>query len=695
MNSNFLSNFLNREKLEKLSLTKKFLLGGFLELKYLRKLRVQILRLRSVLLTECEIEHQNNGDEAKFHNQSFVGSFTKGLPHDETGRVKDPEQFKRFRVATHTGDFFSDPQLQLGKEPEKNGKISWRAVDVSKNKKKPIRGWESPSAGLTFEMHGPDSHSVTMPPAPALGSDQLTFEMAEVYWLALLRDIPFSKFQQGSVRDENLPNNVQDAVKHLNALPWLQKGMPTASDLERRQRKLNGNQLDEQTIFRGKTPGDIIGPYLSQFLLIGTPGPEDIKENITNGFIQYGAIKIDQKVVPASKGLDHMTTWNVFLDVQDGANLKKYDKFEQDGNFKRFITTPRDLATYVHFDALYEAYLNACLILLGFEAPVDPGILQLNDLFSDQAKKASASVLARVDGFALFGGPHILNLVTEVATRALKAVRYQKFNVHCRLRPEALAGWMEAINQGKLEIKNIKSLKDMYDVLNTPKCEINLLDRIKTHNSQQNSEQLNQLRSYLKPEEAQNNEGVTTALLAMAFPEGSPMHPAYGAGHATVAGACVTMLKAFFDTDAVFGCDGSGKLKITSRKDYNDQGYTPVAYRPGTDSLSLENIYEVSNEPLTVGDELNKVAANISIGRNMAGVHYYTDYIDSLVMGEKIAIGVLLEQSLAYEIYPNKVSPSFSLTTFLGKTLQIKDGKIIEQICKVPEDYKVAKWCQL
>ena len=36
-------------------------------------------------------------------------------------------------------------------------------------------------------------------------------------------------------------------------------------------------------------------------------------------------------------------------------------------------------------------------------------------------------------------------------------------------------------------------------------------------------------------------------LLSMAFPEGSPMHPCYGAGHATVAGACVTVLKAFFD----------------------------------------------------------------------------------------------------------------------------------------------------
>ena len=40
-------------------------------------------------------------------------------------------------------------------------------------------------------------------------------------------------------------------------------------------------------------------------------------------------------------------------------------------------------------------------------------------------------------------------------------------------------------------------------------------------------------------------------LLPMAFPEGSPTHPAYGAGHATVAGACTTILKAWFDESFV------------------------------------------------------------------------------------------------------------------------------------------------
>jgi outer membrane protein assembly factor BamB len=43
-----------------------------------------------------------------------------------------------------------------------------------------------------------------------------------------------------------------------------------------------------------------------------------------------------------------------------------------------------------------------------------------------------------------------------------------------------------------------------------------------------------------------------TFLLPMAFPEGCPQHPSYGSGHATVAGACITVLKAVFDDSQVF-----------------------------------------------------------------------------------------------------------------------------------------------
>lgn len=671
------SDFLDREGLEKANLEQNFLFGGFFGLNFLRKWRLDILRAKATKLTNCPEEHEDNGDEEDFQNLGFVGSFTKGLPHnDDTGQILDSEQFRLFRIATHTGDFFNEPQPNLGRR-DSDGAPLWRAVQESTS----IRGWESPASGLTFEIHGPDSHSVTMPPAPKIGSDELILEMAEVYWLALLRDVHFKQFQ-----GESSNSRMKDAIAYFNALPSQGDG--------RRKRQLNdSNQLDAQYVFRGATDGDVIGPYLSQFLLIGSPGHENNQENVTNGLIGYGTAKIDQKLVPAQSKLDHMTTWKVFLDTQDAADLRGADNFKAEGSSgekdpfldKRFITFPRDLATYVHFDALYEAYLNVCLILLGFNAPVDPGIGSLNNS-------------ERVTGFALFGGPHILNLVTEVSTRALKAVRYQKFNIHCRLRPEALGGWMEAIRKDpKSPIGDIPQLKTMYDaLLGSPVGGVNLFEKLTTHNEEQNSSAKFDERLYVKERDI-DEENV---LLPMAFPEGSPMHPAYGAGHATVAGACVTILRAFFDTKAVIVREvveeGKGDIKIISGEEYDKKKYKPVAFIPNNDGTCLEDIYKAdsSEDPLTVGDELNKIAANISIGRNMAGVHYYSDYIDSLVMGEKIALGVLLEQSLAYEIYPEKVLPSFSLTAFLKDDMG-RDRKIEISQGKITVNGQEVDWCDL
>jgi hypothetical protein len=62
-----------------------------------------------------------------------------------------------------------------------------------------------------------------------------------------------------------------------------------------------------------------------------------------------------------------------------------------------------------------------------------------------------------------------------------------------------------------------------------------------------------------------------------------------------------------------------------------------------------------------VGNELNKLASNIALGRNMAGVHYRSDYVDSLKLGEQVAISILEDQRLTYnENY------TFSFTMFNG-----------------------------
>ena len=163
---------------------------------------------------------------------------------------------------------------------------------------------------------------------------------------------------------------------------------------------------------------------------------------------------------------------------------------------------------------------------------------------------------------------------------------------------------------------------------------------IQAHNEQQNSESIAECRRlYCEAVEGAPSEKCNM-LLAMAFPEGSPMHPAYGAGHATVAGGCVTMLKAFFE---MFESGNS-----TVERELVTPDGTSISYEPDLATKGTKLKKSKSKDKLTVQGELDKLAANISIGRNMAGVHYYSDYFDSLRMGERVAVGILVEQAATY-----------------------------------------------
>ena len=82
------------------------------------------------------------------------------------------------------------------------------------------------------------------------------------------------------------------------------------------------------------------------------------------------------------------------------------------------------------------------------------------------------------------------------------------------------------------------------------------------------------------------------------------------------------MLKAIFDENWV----------IPNPMVSKDDGTGLVAYT-GTDK-----------DRIALGGEANKLAANIAIGRNHAGVHWRSDYRESLYLGEEIAIRVLQDQ---------------------------------------------------
>ncbi|WP_209404474.1 vanadium-dependent haloperoxidase [Pseudozobellia sp. WGM2] len=617
----------------------------------------------------------SNGDEHKFRRKglkpddehenksSYMMSFTKGLPHcEETGLVDNPDDFQYLVRGIDSGDFRDFRDTPLGFHENKMGdtcpshKLPWKSQKAKNGKDgKPvsIRAWESQSAGLSYDLEGPDAQALTMPPHPELGSAELDAEMAEVYCQALLRDIPFNALTVGVTglrADENKQEistktnlnaldtkeqHVKDVKEHtdnLNKLDWFNStdNLKLSPQETARRRCLT---LTPANAFRGITCGDDVGPYLSQFLLAGNNGLHG-QYSTADGYISYGSIDIDQRVAIAKPGEDHLTNWEEWLDAQNGADFRGFESYESGPKHKRFMHTPRDLATYVHHDALYEAYLNACLILLAKKVPFDPGIpFQEADNRDHQ------------QGFAHFGGPHILSLVTEVATRALKAVRFQKYNVHRRCRPEVTAARLHKLDA----LKNISpELERMYKNLS----DADILSKVSDRN------------------------GADNYLLPMAFCEGSPMHPAYGAGHATVAGACVTILKAFFDHKHSLDIVDMEKVQQETRdliekiKPGHSIQSCNLAYISVQDGSKLD-IVPVLNQDceltgLTVEGELNKLASNISIGRNWAGVHYFTDYYESILMGEQIAIGILEEQKLTY-------AENFSMTLckFNGETIRI------------------------
>jgi membrane-associated phospholipid phosphatase len=474
-----------------------------------------------------DVTQSPNSDEDRFPNR--IASYTKGLPHDALGQV-DPAAYQTLLTALASGlpDDFERIRLGIG------------------------RKLTSPQAGLAFDLEGADSEHLSIPAAPQFDSAEIAGEAAELYWMALLRDVNFTDYES----DPGAAN--------------------AASDLSRYsvfRGPKSGANVTSASLFRGNTPGDLIGPWLSQFLL------QDI---------HFGALTVPQRINTVVSRRDYMTTFTDWAAVQSGANTAGSDVFD---STPRYMRNLRDLAQWVHVDALYQAYLQAALILLGAGAPLSPGLPPVKSLTQI--------------GFAEFGGPHILSMLTEVATRALKAVWYQKWFVHRHLRPEEYGGRVHLQKTGGA------SYPLHSEILSSP-----VLDAVH--------------RAY------------GSYLLPMAFPEGSPTHPSYGAGHATVAGACTTMVKAFFDESFVI----------------------PNPVVPNSDGTGL---VPYSGPALTAGNELDKVAANVAIGRNGAGVHWRSDYAESVLLGEAVAITVLQEQKACY----NQQDFVWTLTKFDGSTITI------------------------
>jgi hypothetical protein len=495
------------------------------------------------------VSHPTNGDEALYPNR--IASYSKSMPHNSFGEV-DLDAYDSLLKA-----------IKSGKSTDFDAMILAPGA----------RHQTSPQCGLAFDMEGVDSHGVAVPVPPKLASREQAGEMVENYWMALLRDVNFLDYDSSPV--------AAAAAADLNAFGADYKAPRDAS----------GN-VTAQNLFRDIAPGTTDGPYMSQFMWLNTP---------------FGVEFVERKMWTLTAGSDHMQSFDHWLAVQNGV-VPESQSFL---GARRYIINGRDLSAWVHIDVLFQAYFNACLILItppdhsdvggGIGCPFNPG----NPYLGNPTQ----------DGFCTFGPPAAKALMCEVASRCLKATWHKKWQVHRRLRPEAMAGLVEVhLNQSPGRYNG---------ALHPSLFSATVLDQIATYNG-------------------------GTALLPMAFPEGSPTHPSYTAGHATVAGACVTMLKAIFDTE-------------------NRPIPHPVV--PNADGSAL---LPYTGPTLTIEGELNKIASNIATGRDIAGVHWRSDTFSSLRIGQAVAISILQEQTKIH----NEANPFYIFRGFDGERILVEKGGV-------------------
>jgi len=486
-------------------------------------------------LDEQEPLHRSNGDEARYPDKR--ASFAKTLPHNDAGEV-DPEAFAAFVSVLSSGD--------------SNG---FEVIPRDGNAETDLN---DPQATYAFDLVGLDSAATSLDPPPTFSSALMATEMAEVYWLALTRDVPFREYETNVL--------IGAAIADMNTFT---ESLTSGA----------GSKWTPATVFRGETSGDLVGPYLSQFLWLDIP---------------YGIKRIEQRYTVPSRGQNFLTDYAEWLACQRGARPRSRLAFDAT---PRFICSACELAEYVHRDFSFQSYMNAALIMLA----LGKDALSPTNPYRDSRTQF---------GDITLGGKNVLSLVAQASLLGQKGAYFHKWLVHRRLRPECFAGRVETHSAGRRHY-------DLHDDI--LRCDA--VARVRLQHG--------------------------TRLLPVAFPEGCPTHPSYPAAHACNAGACATILKAFFNTNYVL----PHPVEVTA------DGSARELWR-GT--------------ALTLGNEIDKLASNIALGRDAAGVHYRSDSVRGLFVGEQQALGLLPDYSRTY----NERFDGFIVRKFNGDRVKITGGEV-------------------
>lgn len=412
--------------------------------------------------------HPTNGDEARYPNA--IGSDTRSMPHNARGEV-DPAAWQAYVTACTSGDSADFEKVPLGG----------------------VRRLGNPLGTLAVSFSGLSPTQITIPAAPALASAERAGEAVEVYWQALLRDVPLAEFRDGT---EN--RDILAACAELSRL----------SDF--RGAKANG-RVTPATVFRGTAlyadgpdprgrvvtpPGVLDGPIVSQFLLRDVP---------------FGSQWMSAMIRPATPASEFLITYEDWLRAQNGEAPRRGVTFE---STPRYIATGRDLGEWVRHVPPF--WMVAALLTMTGASPPDP---RYGGVFAAAQPPTGTTNpyrgLRKQNPAASFGPPHATAMVAEGINNTIRAAYWQKFFVHRTLRPEAYGGLVHH--------------RLVHGVSDYPIADEAL-----------RSEAVDRTRA---------RQG--THLLSQIYPDGSPNFGAYPGGASSVGSVAATLFKAFFDESRV------------------------------------------------------------------------------------------------------------------------------------------------
>ncbi len=413
--------------------------------------------------------HPANDDEARYPTR--IGTDTRALPHNARGEVEQAA-WRAMYDACQSGDPADFEKVPLGG----------------------TRRLGNPVGPLTVSLAGITPTQIAIPAAPALASAERAAEAAEVYWQALLRDVPFAEYHDGTSHPGLLA-----AAAELSRLPGF------------RGAKADG-RVTPSTLFRGGVlyfdpadpkgravtpPGVLEGPVVSQFLLRDIP---------------FGAQWISARIRPATPDSEFLIDHEQWLRAQNGQPVSGRPRFE---STPRYIANGRDLAELVRQGLTSPVALS---LLLG--TPSAEADARYGGMFPAAQSPLSPAnpyrgLRQQSAGNASFGPAHLQAVLAQGINCATRAAYWQKWYVHRTLRPEAYGG----LAHQRLA---------------------NGLTDYPLHDDFLRSEALDRTRA---------KQG--SYLLSQTFPDGSPVFSAYPGGGASVAGVAATVLKAFFDEGRV------------------------------------------------------------------------------------------------------------------------------------------------